>query len=246
MSDAPSFMPKQCVILVGGMGNRLGEAVRDVPKPMLDVGGWPFVVYLIHRFAAYGLTRFLLLAGYKAKVVKDYFAQKECPIPECASVMVLPEELPLGTGGAVKAAAGELDDSFLLANGDTLCTCDIHELCQHFCHVDTLARIALRRVPDTGRYGRASTEGSRIDSFGKKEMGDKGGLINAGLYFIDKAILDFIPRGNVSLEQAVFPVLASKKRLEWFDTGTSYFIDIGIPGDLKRAREEIRTVCGGE
>ena len=110
-------MLKQAVILVGGLGTRLGEMTRLVPKPLLEVAGRPFLDYILDEVSRYPTIQdIVLLAGHQAgQVVGRYDGRRW----RRASVSVISEPAPLGTGGALKHAAPRLDGKFLLLNGDS-------------------------------------------------------------------------------------------------------------------------------
>jgi Nucleoside-diphosphate-sugar pyrophosphorylase involved in lipopolysaccharide biosynthesis/translation initiation factor 2B, gamma/epsilon subunits (eIF-2Bgamma/eIF-2Bepsilon) len=242
MISSPSC-PGQCVILVGGLGTRLGEHVRETPKPMLDVGGRPFLLYLMAQAARHGFASFLLLAGYQADALRDYFLcdewrllLSECEAVRNAQVEILVETEPLGTGGALKAAAPHLHETFLLMNGDSYCQCDIGAVCRPFGKPSAVARMALRRVPDCGRYGKVELVNGCVSEFHEKGEVSGPGLINAGVYCLRKEAAGMLPSGKSSLESDLFPFLSRTGRLEGMDVGNGCFIDIGIPEDLKRAR----------
>ena len=105
---------KQGVVLVGGLGTRLGDLTRQTPKPMLEVGGRPFVEHVIAHLARFGLTDIVLLAGYRGEAFLETYAGREM---FGARISVLVEPAPLGTGGALKFAASQLHPAFVMTNG---------------------------------------------------------------------------------------------------------------------------------
>jgi NDP-sugar pyrophosphorylase family protein len=100
----------QCVILLGGLGTRLGDYTRETPKPLLPVAGRPFVDVLVGEALRRGFDDILLLAGYRSEVVERYAADLAARLPEGARVRVSVEPEPLGTGGALTQALHLLDD----------------------------------------------------------------------------------------------------------------------------------------
>ena len=110
---------RQCVILLGGLGTRLGSLTRETPKPMLAVGGRPFVEVLIWEAVRRGFCKILLLAGFRSEVVAARIEQWNASLPDSCRVELSVEPEPLGTGGALIHARDMLDDRFLLLNGDT-------------------------------------------------------------------------------------------------------------------------------
>jgi D-glycero-D-manno-heptose 1,7-bisphosphate phosphatase len=109
---------RQAVILVGGKGTRLGDLTRGTPKPMLKIAGEkPFLDYLIEWVARHGYEDIILLAGHLGDQVEAAYQGHRIGD---AAVRVLREQEPLGTGGALTVARGELDDMFAMMNGDAL------------------------------------------------------------------------------------------------------------------------------
>ncbi len=240
MNQAHTQSPvRQCVILVGGQGTRLGETVRVTPKPMLNVAGKPFLTYLIRELARFGFNKFLLLAGYQADVVSNYFASPDADVPEAVSVTIMMEKEPLGTGGALRHASKLLEPAFLLCNGDSLCLFNLLRMTAPLSNSESLARMALMPIEQNTRYGQVNIDGSIVTGFAERSDDGGPGLVNTGIYCMRKAIVNFIPPGKVSLEADVFPLLAADGLLEAKRITPHFFIDIGIPQDFERAQTTV-------
>ena len=115
MKFSESNIDLQCVIVAGGKGTRLRPLTNQIPKPMVTVLGVPFLEILISRLVAQGLWKFLVLTGYQATIIQDYFgdgSKLNC------SISYSNETIPLGSGGALWNAQKQLDDEFLYVNGD--------------------------------------------------------------------------------------------------------------------------------
>ncbi|TMJ23351.1 MAG: histidinol phosphate phosphatase, partial [Alphaproteobacteria bacterium] len=106
----------QAVCLVGGRGTRLGALTDSTPKPLLEVGGRPFLDYLVHEARRFGLTRLLLLSGYQSGEIERRYAGRRFGQ---LAVEVVAEPEPAGTAGALVTAADRLDEAFFLLNGDS-------------------------------------------------------------------------------------------------------------------------------
>ncbi|RTM14888.1 MAG: HAD-IIIA family hydrolase [Bradyrhizobiaceae bacterium] len=227
-------MLRQAVILVGGLGTRLGERTKLIPKPMLDIGGRPFLDTLIDELVRYGVfDEILLLAGHKAEIVETHYA---AAVRGQTRIVVSRETEPLGTGGALVHARNLLHDRFLLLNGDSLFDFNLLDLIAR-AH-DGRVHMALREGVVGDRYGRVVLDGDTVRDFIAPGAGATG-PVNAGIYVIDKSVLDDIATLPASLEQEIFPGLAKSGALR----GTAYrgyFIDIGIPDDFARADRELR------
>jgi D,D-heptose 1,7-bisphosphate phosphatase len=224
---------RQAVILVGGLGTRLGERTKTTPKPMLPVGGRPFLDTLIDEIARYdAFDEILLLAGHKAESI---LARYDGAVRGRARLAVSLEQAPLGTAGALVHAAGLLQERFLLLNGDSFFDFNILDLATRA--NAGLVHMALRADVVGDRFGRVLLDGDRVRSFIAPGQGATG-PVNAGVYVVDRAIIDRAGSLPASLEQDIFPALAASGAM----TGTSYrgyFIDIGIPEDFARADVEL-------
>lgn len=230
----------QAAILIGGRGTRLGAAVSETPKPLLPVGGRPFVEHVMLNLRRFGFNEFLLLAGYRAEVVRHDYGEGCAFADEIdASIRVIVEPEPLGTAGALRHAAAHLREEFLLVNGDSIF--DFNYLDLSHCTrpdepPDWLGRVALLPVEHADRYGFVDMDRGLIQAFREKPAAPTAGLINSGVYWLRSGIIDAIGKTPCSLEQDVFPRLAAIGRLVG-RVYRGYFIDIGIPEDLLRARE---------
>lgn len=226
-------MLKQAVILVGGLGTRLGDRTRATPKPLLDVGGRPFLDTLIGELVRYdAFDEILLLAGYRAEALQ---ARYDGMTRGRTRVVVSLEQQPLGTAGALVHAKDLLQERFLLLNGDSFFDFNILDLVLRA--KASLVHMALRADVDGDRFGRVLLDEDRVRSFIAPGQGATG-PVNAGVYVIDRSVIDRVERLPASLEQDIFPALAARGAM----SGTSYrgyFIDIGIPEDLARADSEL-------
>jgi len=233
---------KQAAILIGGKGTRLGDAVRSVPKPLLEVCGRPFVEHVMLNLRRFGFDSFILLAGYQSAIVQErYGANSDFAELLGADIHVVVEPSPMGTGGALKYAGRFLHDEFLLLNGDSIFDFNYLDLCN--CQRDDeprdwLGRVALLPVDDASRYGLVELDGATIAAFREKPEAPEPGLINSGAYWLRADILNFIHDVPCSLENDIFPGLAASGRLIG-RTYRGFFIDIGVPEDLQRARNNL-------
>jgi len=225
----------QAVILVGGRGTRLGQITNTVPKPMLPVGGRPFLDYQLWFLRKSGITKVVMCVGYLSETVKAHYGAVP---PFGLHIVFSHEPVPAGTGGALGLARSHLDETFFVLNGDTILDLDLGALGTLLVEDPVaLGALALRDMSDAGRYGRVSMEGRRITGFAEKSAGGPG-LISGGVYCLRRSALDLLPAPPCSLEKDLFPRLAGEGRL----LGKScdgYFIDIGLPETLARADKEL-------
>jgi NDP-sugar pyrophosphorylase family protein len=227
---------KQAVILVGGLGTRLGVLTQFTPKPMLKVNGKPFAYYLVKKLKKQGIQNIIFSTGYYADQFVDFFGDGS---DFGVNIICIEEPHALGTGGAIKFLKTYVDEEFIVLNGDSLFDINYIDLCRLFDQVpDALTAMALRFTPDSNRYGQVISEGILVTDFTEKDSQNSSAYINGGVYAMKKKALDFLPEGVSSLEKDLFPSLALDRKLLG-KSFTGYFIDIGIPEDFKRIQDEL-------
>jgi D,D-heptose 1,7-bisphosphate phosphatase len=232
---------RQCAVLVGGLGTRLGAVTADTPKPILPCGDRPFLAWLLREFVRFGVSEFLLLTGHLSERIVASLQEIAERLPVSARITLSEEPVRAGTGGAVFHARDRLDERFLLCNGDSLFDCNLGRLLAASAEdgADVLGRVVLRRMQDASRYGVVDLEGDRITAFRERPPPGSAGLINGGVYLFDRRIVDGLAP-HCSLEGEVMPRLAGQGVLRGLPA-EGYFRDIGIPEDLQRARGELPT-----
>ncbi len=226
-------MIRQCVILVGGLGSRLGPLTRTTPKPLLPVGDRPFIEHLLEEVARHGFTRIVLLAGYLGGQVAQRYAGRHRIAGRDLAIEVLIEPRPLGTGGALSQLRGIAEASFLLLNGDSWFDIDLRAFACRPLPRGTMLRMALCRMPEAGRYGTVALQDGFVTQFLPRGAASAG-MINAGVYLMSRDILDCIPAAPCSLEADIFVPLAEQGMIEGMTFG-GFFIDIGIAEDYAAA-----------
>jgi len=226
----------KAIVLCGGLGTRLGELTRDMPKPLLHVSGRPFITHVLDHLVEGGVDQVTLAVGFKWQKVREALGDSWRGVPIYYSV----EQMPLGTGGAVQRALDEMEWSeALVANGDTLVKIAPFTLSRSAAVNRADIVLSLKPIQDAARYGSVHID-ANFRVLGFSEKGVLGpGLINAGLYWIRRDSLNRPVGSAFSLEQDILGKRVTDLRI--FGAVTeSYFIDIGIPQDLARARLEIQ------
>ena len=220
------------VILAGGLGTRLREVVADRPKILAEVNGRPFLAYLLDKLADSGICKVVLCTGYLAELVCRTFGDSYRGM----SINYSKEEIPIGTGGALRLALPFIfSDPVLVMNGDSYCDADLRIFAQHHHTAKSPASLILVQVPDVVRYGAVDVDGAnRVVSFREKGCNSGEGIINAGIYLLSRHVIEHIPSERVvSLERDIFPALIGKGLHAFPHDGR--FIDIGVPSDYYAA-----------
>ena len=228
------------IVLAGGKGTRLRPIVSDVPKPLAQIRGRPFLSYLLDQLITGGAEQFIISTGYMADAIETEFQFSY----KGRAIKYSRETTPLGTGGAIKAAARLVDGpNLLVANGDSYFNTDLKDFCNWAIRLQPPAAIMLCETEDTSAFGSVRiNEFDQITCFEEKTNAPgQRGWINAGIYMFTSAFISSFPsRIPLSLERDVFPAHTSKDMLGY--RATAGFIDIGTPSSYAIADSFFRDV----
>ena len=226
------------VILAGGLGTRLRKVVSDIPKVMADISGTPFLCYLLDQLAEAGIEPVIISTGYKGHVIEEAigFSYKELQVD------YFREKTPLGTAGALKLVGQVVNtEQCLVMNRDSYTEFDPVSLLMTQNQSNANITIIVKAVEDTSRYGSIQMdEHKNITQFTEKGSSTGRGLINAGIYLMNRNLILEIPEKiPCSLEYDYFPSMIGKGIYGYETEGN--FIDIGTPesyADASRFFEE--------
>ncbi len=210
-------------ILAGGLGTRLGDLTRDVPKPMIEIGGHPFLEYVVDSFAFRGLREFVFLTGHRSDAIEEHFGDGT---RFGVTIEYSREKDPVGTGGAVREARPLLGDRFILTYSDVLRRFDYDRFVWE--RQGNCLAVYPRRTE-----GNTAISGGRITRFDKNASDLP--FVDAGFAVLKSEVIDLLPEGRSSLEQIVYRHLAERGELE-SEVVNYDFYDIGTPAELARTR----------
>ena len=216
------------IILAGGMGTRLRGVIEDIPKPMAPVGGKPFLEYLLLQLKKWRSAEVILSVGYKKDIIKSYFGNGS---RFGINISYSEEDRPLGTGGALKKAISMTDDHrFIVMNGDSVFDINFSDFVGYHISKPGIASMSLAIVKDRRRYGSVDINDRGVITGFQKEGLDAPGLINGGIYLIDRDIVSYIPDGQISLEGRILPLI-QRDNLLYGKIFEAFFLDMGTPED---------------
>jgi D-glycero-alpha-D-manno-heptose 1-phosphate guanylyltransferase len=229
----------EAIILAGGFGTRLQSVVSDLPKPMAVVNGKPFLDYQLFYLKHFGIKKVILSVGHlHEKIVSQYKNNFEGIEIDYAI-----ETTPIGTGGGIRMAIEQCNPgSAFVLNGDSFFDIDLNSFSNQHLASRADCSLALRKVENAARYGTVNLSGhSKIISFKEKTGEVKPGLINAGIYLLEKEIYlqKTEPAKNFSIEKDFFEKKLSELHVFGFEYD-GYFIDIGIPEDYIKAQNDFK------
>lgn len=222
----------EAVVLVGGRGTRLRPLTVNTPKPLLSVGGVPFLAHLFARVRDAGITHVVLATSFRAEIFEQTFGDGSRYGIELEYVT---ETTPLDTAGAIRnvvpALRGAPGDPVLVLNGDILSGHDIAQ--QVRAHLEREAEVTLHliEVEDARAFGCVPIDGAgRVTAFLEKMPEPVTNLVNAGCYVFRRSVIDSIPTGRpVSVERETFPALLADGALVLAHVESSYWRDLGTP-----------------
>lgn len=223
-----------CVILVGGMGTRLCKLDRSMPKAFFHVGGKPLIYNQISQIKNNGITDIIFAVCYMSEYfMTDLGDGSRFGMNFKYSI----EKEPLGTGGAIQAAAQiGLRNTFVM-NGDIYSNINLNEieLCMEQHQSDAV--VSMVTVNNSSEYGSMSCDADdRIICFSEKSS--KTNTINAGVYLLTKKIIDMIPSNHkVSFERETIPAVLKANHILTAHRHHGFWFDIGTPERYKKAKE---------
>ena len=221
-------MIKQAVILAGGFGTRISEESDNIPKPMVIIGKDPIILHIMRIYAKFGVKDFIILAGYKAEYIKNYFLNfhalsADLDISLSTGEVTYMKELGLDwririvdtglntmTGGRIKKVRDILDQEFFLTYGDGVADVDLKELYKQ--HANSNALVTLTRVISPERFGILDLKENKVVSF-KEKPNDNGRWINAGFFVVKKDAINYIADNQTNWEQEPLRKIASNGQL---------------------------------
>ena len=221
----------QAIILAGGFGTRLQTVVKDVPKPMADINGYPFLRYLLDALLKQGISKVILSVGYKKEVIKAYFDDHYLSM----AIEYSSESRPLFTGGAIKQALALTDSEHVFVfNGDTFFDVNLQAMMRHHLQANADITLATKTMKDFDRYGTVVLNHERVIQFEDKKYQPEG-LINGGVYLLQPNVFQpFRLPKKFSFENDFLETNLEKLQVNAFQS-EGYFIDIGIPEDYLQA-----------
>lgn len=224
------------LILAGGFGTRLKSVVPDLPKPLADINGKPFLWWLLRQLENEGAQDVYLSVGYMHEHIQNFFGPKFNKV----NLHYIIETEPLGTGGAILNACQQIqEDGIVVLNGDTLALASLNQFIKFASDYSSKLFLAVVKVEDASRYGTVIiNENNQITGFAEKGKAGPG-LINAGIYLLDKSLFaDYDLPQKFSFEADLLMKHLNQLNLIAYDQ-VSDFIDIGIPEDYAIAQQKV-------
>jgi glucose-1-phosphate cytidylyltransferase len=218
----------KAVILAGGLGTRLSEETSLKPKPMVEIGGRPMLWHVLKIYSAHGINDFIICAGYKGYVIKEYFANYFLHMSDVTfdmstntmevhhkkaepwRVTIVDTGEETMTGGRIKRVAPYIDDTFCCTYGDGVGNIDVTSLIAH--HKSSGLEATLTGVQPPGRFGALQIDEGKVGAFQEKPEGD-GSWINGGFFVLEPSVFSTIEGDGTIWERQPLESLASRGQL---------------------------------
>ncbi|MEN8907060.1 MAG: NDP-sugar synthase [Clostridiales bacterium] len=219
----------KALFLAGGMGLRLQPLTNKLPKPMVPIMNKPLLERTFIHLKKIGITEIVISSCYQPDYLKNYFGNGE---KFGLKIQYIVEEIPLGTGGAIRKAASQFEKTFVVFNSDILSDMDLKKMIYHHKENAAQASIAVTEVSNPSEYGviEYNNEGQVVSFIEKPKPGqNSSNFINAGIYIFEPEIVKEIPSDKViSIERDIFPkyiadgykIIIFKNERYWIDIGT--------------------------
>ncbi len=195
------------VILAGGLGTRISEYTKSIPKPMIKILGKPILMRIMDHYAKYGHKEFYIATGYKSKVIKNYFKLMK---KKNYKINIIDTGVQTMTGGRLKKMSKLLNETFLMTYGDGLSNININKLIRF--HRKNKKLVTLTAVRPPARFGAIKIMKNFVKYFREKSSLDAG-WINGGFFVMEPEFLKFIGGDRTYLEQEPFKKISKKRQL---------------------------------
>lgn len=217
------------VILAGGYGTRISEESMYKPKPMIEIGEMPVLWHIMKEYSYYGFHEFIICAGYKQHVIKEWFADYYLHntdvtfelknnhmtvhnnYSEAWKVTVVDTGLDTMTGGRIRRVKKYIgSQTFLLTYGDGLCDVDINKVIKFHKEQKKLATITA--IQPGGRFGTLRINNNFVENFAEKRKED-GGWINGGYMVLEPSVINYISDDSTTFEAEPLERLSKEGQL---------------------------------
>lgn len=220
----------KALILVGGFGTRLRPLTLSLPKPLVPFANMPMVMHQVEALVEAGVDHVVLAVNYRAEIMEREMTKHAERLGIKISMSL--ENEPLGTAGPLALARDILkEDKFFVLNSDVICQFPFKEVIEFHNKHGKEGTILVTKVSEPSKYGVVKyDDDGKIERFVEKPQIFVGNRINAGLYFFNPSILDRIELKPTSIEQEIFPAMASDDNLYAMDL-PGFWMDVGQPPD---------------
>ena len=229
-SAEPEQFDNEVVLMAGGLGTRLGELTKELPKPLLRVGGKPILETILESFLAQGFSNFTIAVNYRSELIEDYFGDGN---RWGVRIDYLREEERLGTCGALRLFKSVPQKPFFVMNADLLTQINFVHMLEFHLRYPQVATMAVREYQNRIPFGVVKMDGSYITDIVEKPVQQH--FVNAGVYILDPSTLQLLPKEGPHNMTTLFHDLIERGEKTASFAIHEYWLDIGRLSDFERA-----------
>jgi len=203
------------VILAGGYGTRLAEYTSNIPKPLVKIGNEPILTHIMRFFSSFGFNSFIIAAGYKQKVILDYYKDSIRLQKEFPNLKIVNTGKDTMTGGRILKLKHYFNENenFFMTYGDGLSNVDLNELKKFHNSHGKIATVTAVHPPV--KFGELEITNDRVTNFEEKPQA-KAGWINGGFFILNYKVFDYIKDDTTMFERQPMAKLANQGKLMAF------------------------------
>ncbi len=196
------------IILAGGLGTRISEYTKTIPKPMIKINKIPLICHIMEHYKKFGFNEFYIAAGYKGKVIKDYFKKSS------NKIKIIDTGKNTMTGGRIKRLKKYLkNETFLVTYGDGISNVNIDKLIKY--HRKNKKLVTLTAVRPQARFGALKIKNGKVLYFKEKSKLDES-WINGGFFVMEPQFLKYLKNDGTYLERDPFEKACKQNQLNAF------------------------------
>lgn len=231
----------KAVILAGGKGTRLRPYTTVFPKPLMPIGERPILEILIRQMSAQGFKDIIVTSGYLGELIMAFFGDGT---KFGVKIKYSREAKPLGTAGGLGCIRDDLQEDFLMVNGDLLTTLSFADLIDFHKKNHADATIALKRRDVHIDFGVIELDGSTNDIRGYIEKPTLQNFVSMGVYVLNSAVLQYVkPNEYLDFPNLIQLLLDGGKTVKGY-VFDGYWLDIGRPDDYEKANADLKDLYG--
>jgi len=222
------------IVMAGGLGTRLKDLTKEVPKPMLKVGKDPILQHVINNFKQYGYNKMLVSVNYKADIIENYFQDGYA---YGVKIDYIREKKRLGTGGGIKLAKDYIDSPFFVINGDIFTNLNVEDMMNFHIVNNFDITVGVKKHSFKIPYGVINSEANIIKQIEEKPTIEY--LINGGIYCINPNVIDYIPNDEYyEITDLINRCIKEGKKVGSYEI-KDYWMDIGKIEDYYKVNEDV-------
>lgn len=227
----------KAVVLAGGEGSRLAPYTRILPKPLMPIGDMPILELLLNQMKRAGFTDIVLSVGHLSKLISTYFGNGE---QFGVNIDYSLEAEPLGTSGPL-SLINDLDETFLVTNGDVLSDLDMLDLIESHKKSDAVATIAMYQKEVKINLGVIKLNGAK-QVVGYIEKPSYTYPVSMGIYVFEPKVLDYIPHNQYYDFPDLVLKLVEEGEVVMAYPFDGYWRDIGNSNDYDKAMQDFQSM----